>query len=70
MRGAGHREFAMASGEMTEAQFLTFNLDWIGAARPHLAEGGVFGAFIDWRGLYVVQLAAAELALRPLNMIV
>ncbi|WP_267361544.1 MULTISPECIES: DNA methyltransferase [unclassified Methylobacterium] len=68
--GGEHREFAMASGEMTEAEFQTFNLDWIGAALPHLVEGGVFGTFIDWRGLHVVQHAAAALALSPLNLIV
>ena len=60
----------MASGEMTEAEFRTFNLDWIGAALPYLVEGGVFGTFIDWRGLHVVQHAAAALALSPLNLIV
>jgi hypothetical protein len=52
-----HGEFAMASGEMTEAEFRTFNLEWIGTALPHLVEGGVFGTFIDWRGLHVVQAA-------------
>ena len=44
----------MASGEVTEAEFQTFNLDLIGTALPHLAEGGVFGTFIDWRRLHVV----------------
>lgn len=68
--GGDHREFAMASGEMSEAEFRTFNLDWIGTALTHLVEGGVFGTFIDWRGLHVVQHAAAELALTPLNLIV
>jgi DNA modification methylase len=68
--GGDHREFAMASGEMTGAEFQTFNLEWIGTALLHLVEGGVFGTFIDWRGLHVVQYAAAELALTPLNLIV
>ncbi|WP_082643475.1 DNA methyltransferase [Methylobacterium sp. GXS13] len=68
--GGEHREFAMASGEMTEVEFETFNLVWIGAALLHLVEGGVFGTFIDWRGLHVVQHAAAALALSPLNLIV
>jgi DNA modification methylase len=65
-----HREFAMASGEMTEMEFRTFNLEWIRTTLLHLVEGGVFGTFIDWRGLHVVQYAAAELALTPLNLIV
>jgi hypothetical protein len=39
--GGDYREFPMASGEMTDAQFLAFNLTWIGAALPHLCDGGV-----------------------------
>ena len=68
--GGVHRKFAMACGEMTEAEFQTFNLDWMGTALPHLVEGGVFGTFIDSRGPHVVQHAAAALALSPLNLIV
>jgi hypothetical protein len=68
-RGA-HREFAMASGEMTEAQFLEFNLRWIEAASAHLCDGGVFGTFIDWRGLPTVHSAATKLGLTALNLIV
>ena len=40
----------MASGEMTDAEFLAFNVAWIEAALPYLCDGGVFGTFIDWRG--------------------
>jgi DNA modification methylase len=68
--GGAHREFAMASGEMTDAEFLGFNIAWIEAALPHLCEGGVFGSFIDWRGAPTVNTAAAKLALTPLNLIV
>ena len=46
-----HREFAMASGEMSEGEFLTFNEAWMRAVLPHLHEGGLLGTFIDWRGL-------------------
>jgi len=49
--GGDHREFVMASGEMTDDQFLEFNRTWIGALLPHLVDGGIFGTFIDWRGL-------------------
>jgi DNA modification methylase len=65
-----HREFAMASGEMSDAEFLGFNVAWIGAALPHLFDGGVFGTFIDWRGLPTVHSAALQLGLTPLNLIV
>ena len=65
-----HREFAMASGEMTDAEFLIFNAAWIKAASDHLCDGGVFGTFIDWRGLPIVHAAAVRLSLIPLNLIV
>jgi DNA modification methylase len=68
--GGAHREFAMASGEMTDAEFLGFNVAWIEAALPHLCDGGVFGTFIDWRGLPTVHSAALQLGLAPLNLIV
>ena len=45
-----HREFAMASGEMSEGEFLAFNEAWMRAVLPHLHEGGLLGTFIDWRG--------------------
>ena len=68
--GGGHREFAMASGEMSDAEFLVFNDAWMEAVLPCLCDGGVFGTFIDWRGLPTVHLAAAKLGLVPLNLIV
>jgi DNA modification methylase len=68
--GGAHREFAMASGEMTAEQFFAFNLAWIEAAAAYLCEGGIFGTFIDWRGQPTVHAAAAKLGLEPLNLIV
>jgi DNA modification methylase len=65
-----HREFVMASGEMTEGQFLDFNKRWMSAAMPHLMEGGILGTFIDWRGLPSVHAAATGLELWPINLIV
>jgi DNA modification methylase len=73
---AGHvtrgpdRDFAMASGEMSDAQFLAFNVAWIGAALPHLGDGGIFGTFIDWRGYPIAVAAARQLGLTPLNLVV
>ena len=37
---------------------------------PYLADGGVFGTFIDWRGLPLVHTAATQLGLRALNLVV
>jgi hypothetical protein len=60
----------MASGEMTDAEFLAFNEAWIAAVLPCLCDGGVFGTFIDWRGYPTVHSAAIKLGLKPLNLIV
>jgi hypothetical protein len=68
--GGAHREFAMASGEMTPEEFLAFNAAWSEAALPFLCNGGVFGTFIDWRGAPTVSAAGARLGLTPLNLIV
>ena len=68
--GGAHREFMMASGEMNDAEFLGFNVAWIGSAMAHLCDGGVFGTFIDWRGLPTVHSAALQLGLAPLNLVV
>jgi DNA modification methylase len=68
--GKGHREFAMASGEMSDAEFLAFNASWMEACLPHLCEGGLFSTFIDWRGYPTVHAAAMGCGLTPLNVIV
>ena len=68
--GGTHREFAMASGEMSNDEFLAFNVAWMEAAIPCLCDGGVFGTFIDWRGNPIVHAAATKLGLTPLNLIV
>jgi hypothetical protein len=59
--GGRHREFAMASGEMSNAELLAFNEAWMAVILPYLCDGGVFGTFIDWRGLPTVHSAAAKL---------
>jgi DNA modification methylase len=68
--GGQHREFAMASGEMTDAEFLAFNEAWMEVVLPCLCDGGAFGTFIDWRGLPTVHSAALKVGLAPLNLIV
>src|SRR3984957_16274975 len=68
--GGQHREFAMASGEMSDAEFLAFNEAWMAAVLPGLCDGGIFGSFIDWRGLPTVHLAAVKAGLVPSNLIV
>lgn len=68
--GGDHREFVMATGEMTDEQFLEFNRKWMDAVIPHLVDGGVLGTFIDWRGLPIAHAAATALGLTPLNLVV
>jgi DNA modification methylase len=68
--GGDHREFVMASGEMTDSQFLDFNRKWMDGVLPYLVDGGVLGTFIDWRGLPIVQSSATTLGLMPLNLVV
>src|SRR6516165_1253226 len=68
--GGNHREFVMASGEMTDAQFLEFNQKWMDAVLPYLVDGGILGTFIDWRGLPIAHAAATALGLTPLSLIV
>ena len=64
-----HREFAMASGEMTDAEFLAFNGAWIATVLPYLCDGGILGTFIDWRGLPTVHSAVGNLGLYEDSMI-
>ena len=65
-----HPEFVMASGEMSDAEFLAFNRAWIGVATEKLCDGGLIGTFIDWRGYPKVDAAALALGLTPINLIV
>jgi DNA modification methylase len=65
-----HREFAMASGEMSDEQFSAFNSAWMGASLAHLCDGGLFGTFIDWRGYPLVHAAAISHGLVPINLCV
>jgi DNA modification methylase len=66
----GHREFAMASGEMDDDKYLGFNVAWMSSALPYLSNGGILATFIDWRGYHVVDAAARSLGLSNLNLVV
>ena len=47
--GTEHREFAMASGEMSEAEFRSFLADTLGAAARCSRDGAVHFVCMDWR---------------------
>jgi DNA modification methylase len=60
-RGRGkicHREFAMASGEMSEAEFISFLETAMERVIAHSQNGSIHYWFIDWRHLYELQRAA------------
>ncbi|QYU69813.1 ParB N-terminal domain-containing protein [Leptolyngbya sp. 15MV] len=46
-----HAEFAMASGEMSKAEFTAFLSQVIGAMLPHLKDGALLDLCMDWRHL-------------------
>ncbi len=57
---AQHREFAMASGEMTEAQFEDFLTDVFGLLAAHSADGAIHYVCMDWRHVGEVQRAGTK----------
>lgn len=65
-----HREFVMASGEMSDREFRAFNEAWMSACRPYLWDGALFGTFIDWRGYPTVYAAATALGMTAINLVV
>ncbi|MCL6250290.1 site-specific DNA-methyltransferase [Altererythrobacter sp. KTW20L] len=65
-----HREFAMASGEMSKAQFQAFNASNLKAIAPHLVDGAILAMCMDWRGSLPLQLAMEEAGLDLINLAV
>ena len=53
-----HREFAMASGEMSETEFIAFLETGMERAIASSQNGSIHYWFIDWRHLYELQRAA------------
>lgn len=65
-----HREFAMASGEMSRAEFTAFLADFLMAALPVMVGGAVLFACMDWKHLPELFSAVEQVRLTPLNMCV
>jgi DNA modification methylase len=65
-----HREFAMASGEMSREEFEAFNQAWLAASLVHLVDGGLLATFIDWRSVELVLACGRAAGLALLNLIV
>jgi DNA modification methylase len=65
-----HREFAMASGEMTEAEFTEFLTTSFKLMRAHTAPGAVIFACSDWRHMWEMLSAGRAAELPLLNLCV
>jgi DNA modification methylase len=65
-----HREFAMASGEMTAAEFIAFLKCFIRCAVSSSRGGAIHYIFIDWRHLHQLLGAALPLYSEWKNLLV
>jgi DNA modification methylase len=65
-----HTEFAMASGEMSEAEFTAFLATFLGCAKGHSRDGAILFVFMDWRHLFELTCAGREQGLALKNLIV
>ncbi|MGZ9117032.1 MAG: DNA-methyltransferase, partial [Methylocystis sp.] len=68
--GTKHREFAMASGELSEAAFVQFLREALGQAIRVSKDGAVHYVFMDWRHIDILMGVGRELYSSPLNMVV
>ena len=67
---AKHKEFAMASGEMSREQFVAFLAKLLEGIRSNTEEGAVSFMCMDWRGIGALALAAEGAGFETLNLAV
>ena len=67
---AKHREFAMASGEMSSSEFADFLTRALGHSVSTAVAGTVMMSFIDWRHLRELDTACSNLGLEQINLCV
>jgi DNA modification methylase len=65
-----HREFAMASGEMTEVEFTDFLHQTLAHLNTHRVEGALLYSCIDWRHMQEMLSASRTADLNLLNLCV
>lgn len=65
-----HAEFAMASGEMSKAEFVTFLTSFLEEMTAHLADGAIAHVVMDWRHLSELLTAGEKASLQLLNLCV
>jgi DNA modification methylase len=66
--GTQHREFAMASGEMGEAEFRSFLADTLGTAAHMSRDGAVHFVCMDWRHMDSVSAIGSTVYGELLNL--
>jgi DNA modification methylase len=67
---ARHRDFAMASGEMTRSEFTRFLKDAFTTLSSFCSNGALLYACIDWRHVEEISAAGREARLNPINLAV
>ena len=65
-----HREFAHASGEMTQSEFTEFLRQWMVHVARHSADGSLIYVFMDWKHLLECITAGQAASLEQKNLIV
>ena len=65
-----HREFAMASGEMSLGEFTTFLTEALGLARANSDPGALIYACMDWRHIGELLAAAQSVGCDTVNLCV
>lgn len=65
-----HQEFAMASGEMSEAEFTAFLSTFLSHSTARSRSGAILFVFMDWRHLFELTCAGREQGLDLKNLIV
>ncbi len=63
-------EFAMASGEMSPAEFTEFNATYLKNMTAHLKDGAILMAFMDHHHLHELMTATRQLGLKHINLCV
>lgn len=65
-----HRDFVMAAGEMTEAEFTAFLVDFLTHAAAACACGALAYIFMDWRHVHELIVASRRVFEKCLNLCV
>jgi DNA modification methylase len=65
-----HREFAFASGEMSETEFTRFLTDTLGNAPSVMRDGGIAFVCMDWRHMGELLAAGRQVFTELKNMVV